>query len=269
MAYAEWGRPDGRPVVLLHGMPGSRLLCPDEEATDDAGVRLITIDRPGYGRSSRHPGRTLLGWVSDYVEWVQLIDLAPCPIVGWSAGGPYALAVAVRRPECVTSVALAGSSVPLDDVPSEWDGMSVEVRELVELLRRDPPAAIEGIDARCAWLATDWASVLDPGWGTSDDALLTEQDVRDTLLAEMREAARQGAVGYVEDWNADTTPWGFSPTEVTHDVHIWWGDDDQFASRAGAEYLERAIARSTLTVLADEGHLLPVRHWREVLAALS
>ena len=69
VAYAEWGRTDGRPVVLLHGMPGSRLLCPDAEATVRAGVRLITIDRPCYGLSSPNPGRTLLGWVDDHVEF--------------------------------------------------------------------------------------------------------------------------------------------------------------------------------------------------------
>lgn len=62
IAYAEWGRTDGRPIVLFHGMPGSRLFCPDEKETERAGVRLITIDRPGYGRSSPHlDGRCSIG----------------------------------------------------------------------------------------------------------------------------------------------------------------------------------------------------------------
>ena len=156
VGFAEWGPTDGRPVVLFHGMPGSRLSCPDEEETERAGVRLITIDRPGYGVSSPHPGRTLLGWVSDYVEWAELVGLPPCPIVGWSGGGPYALACAVQRPECVTAVGLAASPAPLDEVPSEWDGLAAEVRDLIRLLRRDPPAAMEGINARCEWLATGW-----------------------------------------------------------------------------------------------------------------
>ena len=222
MAYAEWGRMDGRPVVLFHGMPGSRLFCPDEEATESVGVRLITIDRPGYGMSSPHPGRTLLDWVSDYVEWIGLVGLAPCPIVGWSGGGPYALACAVHSPECVTSVGLAASSAPLDEVPSEWAGLAVEVRDLTRLLRSDAPAAMEGINARCQWFTDDWETIFEPGFGTSDDALLAQRDVLDSSLAEMREAARQGAAGYVEDWIADSLPWGFSPTEETQDVHVWW-----------------------------------------------
>jgi pimeloyl-ACP methyl ester carboxylesterase len=269
MAYAEWGRPDGRPVVLLHGMPGSRLLCPDDVANVDAGVRLITIDRPGYGRSSPNAGRSMLDWIGDYGEWFQMVGLAPCPIVGWSAGGPYALACAARCPELVTSVGLAASTAPLDEVPSRWDSMSVEVRVLIELLRTDAAAATERIAARCAWFATDWASVLEPGWGSADDAVLTEQDVVDTFLAGMAEAARQGTSGYVEDWIADSLPWGFSATEVTQDTHIWWGDDDQTVLRPCADYFKRAIPRSTLTVLADEGHLFAIRHWQAMLTALA
>lgn len=55
MAYSEWGALDGEPVVVLHGAPGSRLFCPDEQATEAARVRLLTIDRPGYGRSDPTP----------------------------------------------------------------------------------------------------------------------------------------------------------------------------------------------------------------------
>ena len=269
MAYAEWGAADGRPVVLFHGMPGSRLSCPDEEATERAGVRLITIDRPGYGISSPNPGRTLLSWVADYVEWAGLVGLSPCPIVGWSGGGPYALACAVQCPECVTSVGLAASSAPLDEVPSEWDGLPVEVRDLTRLLRSDAPAAMEGINARCQWFATGWETIFDPGMGTADDALLAERGVLEPSLGEMREAARQGTAGYVEDWIADALPWGFSPSEVSHDVHVWWGDDDQLVGRDSAEYFARAIKRSTLTILAAKATCSRSDIGREILAALN
>lgn len=277
VAYAEWGRTGGRPVVLLHGMPGSRLFCPDAEATVRAGVRLITIDRPGYGLSTPNPGRTLLGWVDDYVEWAELIGLAPCPIVGWSSGGPYALACAARRPECVTTVGLAASPAPLDEVPSEWDGLSVETRELTEVLRRDISAALDGIRSRCQWFEHDWETMFEPAWASSkagvdvvdpDDALLARREVLEPMLDEMREATRQGTVGYVEDWIAESLPWGFSPAELRHDVHIWWGDGDLLVARDCAEHFARTIKRAALTVVSGEGHLFPLQHWEEILAAL-
>src|SRR4029453_3352204 len=77
LAHAEWGALQGRPLMLFHGRPGSRLFCPDEDATNAAGVRLITIDRPGYGRSDPNPGRTLLDWADDVEELTHLLELPP------------------------------------------------------------------------------------------------------------------------------------------------------------------------------------------------
>ena len=277
LSYSEWGRPDGRPVVLFHGMPGSRLFCPDADATDGSGVRLITLDRPGYGGSTSHPGRTLLSWVDDYIEWTELVGSEPCPILGWSSGGPYALACAARRPDCVTSVGLVASPAPLDEVPSEWDALSAETRELTEMLRHGSPDALDGITSRCRWFEREWETMFEPRWAASrtgpgvvdpDDALLAQPGVREPMVTGMREAARQGTAGYVQDWIAEALPWGFSPAEVSLDVQIWWGDGDLLVARPCAEHFARTIRRSTLTVVQGEGHLVPLAHWQEMLAAM-
>src|SRR5262245_41182118 len=104
LAFAEWGDRSGRPVLLFHGMPGSRLLCPDLGATETAGVRLITLDRPGYGRSGPHQGRTLLDSANDVRELADHLSLAHVSIIGWSSGGPHALACARGIPDRVTAV---------------------------------------------------------------------------------------------------------------------------------------------------------------------
>jgi pimeloyl-ACP methyl ester carboxylesterase len=67
LAFSEWGDPTGRPVVLMHGAPGSRRVCPDEDATAAAGVRLPTVDRPGSGGSDPRPDPSLLG--CDALPW--------------------------------------------------------------------------------------------------------------------------------------------------------------------------------------------------------
>ena len=133
LAYAEWGDPAGRPVVLFHGAPGSRLLCPDEDATVAAAVRLVTIDRPGYGRSDPDSDLSLLTWADDYAELHGLLGLPPCPIVGWSGGGPYALACAVRTPALVSSVGLAASVAPVEAMGEGWE----DERRVADLLRLD------------------------------------------------------------------------------------------------------------------------------------
>jgi pimeloyl-ACP methyl ester carboxylesterase len=266
VAYAEWGDPAGRPVGLFLGTPGgSRLLCPDADATEALGVRLITIDRPGYGRSDPDPDLSLLGWADDYAALHQVLDLPPCPVFGWSGGGPYALACAVRTPALVTSVGLAASRGPLDDLP---DGYSEEDRSLAELLRRDRAAAMEGITKSCQWFADDPASTFADGWDGPDDALLAQPNVRQTMIEWMREGARQGSIGYVADVIAKFEPWGFSSADVTQDVGVWVGQADDPLVHHAAEYFIATIPRATLVTYQDSGHLLTIPHWAEMLTWL-
>jgi pimeloyl-ACP methyl ester carboxylesterase len=84
LAYAEWGTSSGPPVLLFHGGPGSRLFCPDYEATMSSGVRLITIDRPGFGGSDPHPGRTLLSWADDVAGLADALHLDRFAVI-WNA----------------------------------------------------------------------------------------------------------------------------------------------------------------------------------------
>jgi pimeloyl-ACP methyl ester carboxylesterase len=271
LAFAEWGDLDGRPVFLFHGRPGSRLLCPDEDATAAAGVRLITVDRPGYGRSDPRPGRTLLDWADDVEELADRFDLASFPIIGWSSGGPHALACGIRIPTRVTAIGLAASPGPCDAVPGAWEDQPEEVRTLTELLRRDPSAALDGIRKRLQWFADDPESLLARGGGgpdDPDDAILADPTVLEHMNLWMREGARQGSTGFVEDWIAEQGPWGFSASEIPHEVHVWWGERDALVKRADTEYLAFALPRAGLTTYPNDGHLFPVTHWREMLGSL-
>ncbi len=149
LAFSEWGEIGGRPVVLLHGMPGSRLMCPDLDATEAGGVRLITIDRPGYGRSDPKIDRTLSEWVDDFVELADHLDLPPCPVVGWSSGGLYALACAYHLPDRVSMVGLAGSPGLALEVPGALDEFSPEGRAAVKLFHQDRAQGIAAVTRLC------------------------------------------------------------------------------------------------------------------------
>jgi pimeloyl-ACP methyl ester carboxylesterase len=107
-------------VLLAHGGPGSRLLCPDEDATAVAEVRLLTVDRPGYGGSDPRPNPTLLGWADDVQALADRLGLERLAVVGFSAGGGYALACAARMPERIGAVGLASCEGPYDEVPGAW-----------------------------------------------------------------------------------------------------------------------------------------------------
>jgi pimeloyl-ACP methyl ester carboxylesterase len=270
MAYCEWGDLAGRPVVLLHGMPGSRLFCPDEAATEAADVRLVTIDRPGYGRSDPRRGRTLLDWADDYAELAEQLDLRPCPVLGWSSGGPYALALGFRAPDRVTSIGLAASPGPADEVPGALDEMSPNGRAAVELLHRDHAAGLAAFDKHFAWYAGDgWEAMFAESWGEADDRVLADPETLAAVREWMRESARQGSAGYASDVVAEHFPWGFSMAEIGQPVQIWWGESDPSTARPNTDYLAASIPGATLTTYPGEGHMFPIGHWGEMLAALS
>jgi len=110
LAYAEWGDPNGRPVFLFHGMPGSRLFFPDPVGAAEARVRAITVDRPGMGRSDPQPGHRVADWPRDVVALAGELGLHRFGVIGWSAGTAYAFACAAVIPERLTGAAATTSA---------------------------------------------------------------------------------------------------------------------------------------------------------------
>jgi pimeloyl-ACP methyl ester carboxylesterase len=271
MAYSEWGDLGGRPVVLAHGGSGSRLLCPDGDATEAAGVRLITIDRPGYGLSELRTGRTLLDWVDDFVELADRLDISRCAVVGWSGGAPFALALGFRLPNRVTTLGFAAPASISTLIPgiAEAAGWSAGYRADAELFARDPAAGLASFEERYAWISGDgWEALFDEDFGAVDDRLLADPEIRQAMKTMVREGARQGAAGRVADEVVELSPMGFSVTDITQPVHVWSGALDGIDIRMTVDYLVHAIPRATLITYPDGAHLFPFERWAEMLATL-
>src|SRR5919202_4018235 len=128
LGYAEQGDPDGAPVLVFHGLPGSRFSRhPDGRIAERLRVRLFTFDRPGIGLSSPQPRRRILDWPRDVAEFADARGLDRFAVVGWSGGAPYALATAHELPERVTRVGLVAPVVPLTG-PAVARGLSRDLR---------------------------------------------------------------------------------------------------------------------------------------------
>jgi pimeloyl-ACP methyl ester carboxylesterase len=283
IAIAEWGPADGRPVFLFHGGPGSRLLCPDVEATHAAGVRLLAVDRSGYGGSSPRPGLTLLSWADDVGEVMDGLGIDRASIVGWSNGGAYAMGCAVGLGDRIRSIALSGSDAPLDEEPQALAAFSPRGVELVQAFRADPVAARPDVMERYAWYAADPTAIvrgaLEAAPRDASGALLPEAGPDLRLFADAataaayeihwHEGARQGTVGLADDVIAHYGPWGFSPADIRCPTTIWWGEQDHITARFHSDYLARTIPGARFHVVPDAGHSLPVTHWRDVLEELK
>lgn len=110
MMVADVGDPHGTPVFYIAGYGHCRLARhPDDSLAAGAGVRLLAIDPPGLGGSDPLPGYTLRSWARDGIELAGQLGIGQFAALGWSWGGPYALALACQYPDRVTSIGLVSA----------------------------------------------------------------------------------------------------------------------------------------------------------------
>jgi len=199
-----------------------------------------------------------------------VLNLPPSPVIGWSAGGRYALAQGFAAPDLVTAIGVSAGRGPIDQVPGAIDALAPEDQLILALLAHDPARALQAIATDDAWFADDgWESMFEGTWGAADDRVLATAGTMAAMKTHVREGARQGAAGLISDDLVALTPWSFSATDIQQPVHLWWGEDDTDTDRMGLDYLAGAIPHVTLVTYPREGHLLPIHHWREMLAAVS
>ena len=152
LAYAEAGAPGGRAVVYHHGLWNSRLSHgPDPAWCAANGIRFLAPDRPGIGGSSPVPRRSILDWAGDVEVLADSLGLDRFGVVGFSGGGPFALACAARLPDRVSGVVLAGAYGPLD-TPGATTGFRRDLAATI-VLARHAPAVVEALFVLPAYAA--------------------------------------------------------------------------------------------------------------------
>lgn len=274
LGYGEYGDANGQPVILLHGYPDSRLVRnPDDALTASLGVRLIIPDRPGIGLSSFKPARSLLERVDDIAELADALGLARFAVLGWSAGGPYALACAYKIPERLTGVGVACGFAPMDR-PDATEGMSKNMQQGIALMRRLPwmtrlvTASLPGQYRKDPEKA--FQQQFGQNLSSADAQVLAKPEVRANLLEGAVEAMRQGSRGPARELELlFARPWGFRPQEIKHEVSLWYGDADALVPLQMGQYLAAAIPQSHLTICEGQGHMLFVQRWEEILRTLT
>lgn len=269
VGVAHYGVRGGTPVFYFHGHPGSRrdveFVDPDDVA-GDLGCHLIAIERPGYGLSSEQPGRSLGDWSQDVAEVADALGIEQFAVVGYSGGGPYALACAAALSDRVSRVAVVAGVGPAD-APGQknspgWIYSRVSGRLSSGLMRATAIAAKVTPDR----LALSVARIALP---TADRKALADARVGEGLVATWREAFRSGHVGAVQDAAIYAVPWGFSLADVSVPVVLWHGTDDVNVPVSVGEFVGSAIPGCRVELVPGEAHIsIWVNRGRDILSSV-
>ena len=265
LGYAEYGAPNGSPVLFFHSAPGSRHIHADMASmAAQRGIRLIAVERPGYGLSDPQPGRSMLDWPGDVAALTDALGIAKFAIIGFSMGSTYALACASRLPLRVTIVALAGAFAPLD-APGVMTGMSPSSSGLLSLAQSNPDELKKVFsplaESPTVLLAAMSASL--PEWDKNEvNKRMAE------LEREYTQTLRGGIDGVVSDFVLASGNWGFPLDSINTEAHLWCGTADCNTPPAMTAYLSSILPYSRTFMLPDEGHLSLYVHWEEILERL-
>jgi pimeloyl-ACP methyl ester carboxylesterase len=254
------GPPDGVPLVLHHGTPGAAVVF-DRMANAAArhGLRTVVYARPGYGRSTPHPGRTVADAAADVTVVLEALGADEFVTVGWSGGGPHALASAALLPDRCQGAATIAGVAPYAAAGLDWfAGMGEE--NVAEF-----GAAVAGEPALTAYLEKEAAGLADVqpqdvaaalGDLVSDvDKVAVTGDFAAYLAESFRTSVSTGIAGWRDDDLAFAVDWGFGLDGFTVPVTIWQGDQDRMVPFDHGRWLAGHVPGARVRLQPGEGHL--------------
>jgi len=247
-----------RAIVFHHGTPASASLWSQWFTyAAEAGIRAISYSRAGYGTSDRDFGRSIVSVNKDIAEVLESKGIEKFVAIGWSGGGPHALANTLLENN-VGAITLAGvGAYGVDDLDF-LEGMAQENYD-------EFGASLQGEDVIQQWFI-DNASVFKSAGGAeireAFGGLISDADKKsmegsfaDVIAAAIRSGLAVSFDGWVDDDVAFTKPWGFDLSSISKPVKIWQGDQDFMVPHAHSHWLKKHISTAELTFIPGQGHV--------------
>lgn len=256
LGWAEYGHPDGDPILWFHGTPGARTQIPPavHEVALQRGFRIIGVERPGTGCSTDHYYDRVLDFAPDIEALADDLGLERFGTVGLSGGGPYALAVAYALSERVVTACTLGSLAPLRGPDAVWSYMRV-LRfgaPVFEVLRGPMGSVLGGVLALAEPVGEEAIELFARLVGGSDREVLTNPYFKAMFIADLLGAGELRAVSH--DVALFTRHWGFLLEDVTVPVIVWQGLSDPIVPQSHGHHLAARLPNAQFRVRHGEGH---------------
>jgi pimeloyl-ACP methyl ester carboxylesterase len=257
IGFAEYGDPDGLPVMALHGTPGARFMFGlTDEAARTRGLRIIAPERPGYGLSDRHHFDTLAETAHDVEAVANALGLGRFALIGVSGGGPHAIAAAVLLKERILRMALIAPVGPIAEC-GDRIRMSHFHHFIFTYLAPSPHAASTfffGLRTLVDWTPGVAYHLLMQRVTDTDRELLHHPDVKANLEETIREGLRTGVDGALQDLRLYCGPWNLPLSEIAVPVAMWQGSEDTIVPPDAAFHLAGLLPNCRLEVIERAGH---------------
>ena len=266
LAWREYGRPTGIPVFFLHGNLNSRLFqamwSATEEKTEAAGARVIAIDRPGYGESTFNSAASYSSTARDIECLANYLNIEQFAVMGYSSGGPHALAcVSVLPVGKVIACGLVSPAGPF------YDMGEATIEKMYGGLKE---VTAENNGPRTE---REYESLL------QSYSIISKEDRKEMVLADLANAVAQGldplSSGPAQDGLLETRPWGFDYTGPEAAAQLgavpilhWHGTEDEAVTVDVARYLANHVPYIQTNIIEGESHSMIRRHWDKFLATL-
>ncbi len=281
IAFSQFGDPEGTPLLYVHGFPSSRreawLL---HAVACELGVRLISLDRPGYGDSDPAPGQLLSDWPDDLLRVADQLDLERFGLIGVSGGGPYVLACAWRlaQPEAhglQGRITACGLVCPLGPIyrDEQLEQMHWAARANLRIGQQAQWLGDLIFGGPTTMLLEHWPSLVENTRSlaapAADRAVLADPETAAILNRTIADAMRNGAPGARRDLYLYTHDWGIPFEQIELPIRIWHGQADGTVPIEHARWYAEQLPNAQLTELPDEGHYsVPFRYSRQILSEL-
>jgi pimeloyl-ACP methyl ester carboxylesterase len=256
----EDGDLGGRPVFFLHGTPGCRFLS--DRQVEDArrqGIRLIGHDRPGYGGSTRMPGRRVGDEARDVAAVADALGIDRFAVYGHSGGGAPALGCAAGLSHRVVGVSSIAGVAPYPSEGLDWLAGSGELNaEDFKLMLSDQAAwEIKGAQEIEMMKQATPAQVIEyvSSLLSEVDRAVFKGDVVDFQIEQAREGYRPGIWGGVDDSLSTARPWGFELSSIRVPTQIWHGTEDRFVPFTHGKWLAAHVPNAEAHLEQNEGHI--------------
>ncbi len=258
-------------LVCHHGTPSDATIWSDwhEDALSN-NLRLVAISRPGYGLSDRLEGRRVASVAEDVEDVLDALGIIEFVSLGWSGGGPHALACGALLPERCKAVSSLAGVGPYGEPDLDFlDGMGPENVEEFGI-------ALEGEEALRRWMdehAQPYRTIADEELAEAlgglvpeiDVLALNEQGLAAIWAGSMRRCFTNGWDGWIDDDMVFCNHWGFEPSEITVPVAVWQGDLDLMVPFAHGEWLLKHIPTATARLEPGHGHLSLIADRRQAI----